>query len=335
MNISFSIKRIILFLAVMFCVGMSQNLQAQVSFEHPSLKNLNISQNSASESVNNLTVSHFKVIAINNNIVELEGGLAIDISNAQNIVDGRSIEVGDKISAEGDVISDPIYSTLVKAEDFVVFKNRDVEFDGVVQQVNNDSIVILNQKILLNQNTIISNPQNLRVGQTVFAYTESLSQGFVAHRIGVLPDDDDGDTSIITNITSVNDRKLSLVGGFSANLSPEKFNLLQKLTRGNLVGTTVRMQLKGSISSKNKLKSLDASPINLDLQLAGQIQDINVAERSVSIGNTKVFLTDASFLLREGSFDRPTIEDLKVGDKATIQVFNQAGKLMVILLGVR
>lgn len=333
------VNKIAIVLSITFLVGIQQTAKAQSVTEYQSLRGVysDTINNSTSDATEKVSVNYFQVMAVNNNIVQLEGGITVDISDATNEIDNRSMEVGDKVFVDGSLINDPNFSALIKAERFAISKSRDVEINGVVQQVNGDSIVVLNQKILINSNTLVFGAEKqLQVGQTVYAYTENLSQGFVANRVGIFaPSDDEDDFSIASNIVSLNGKTLNLVGGFSVNVSQENLNMLQKLTRGNPVGTTLRIQLRGAAPTGKKLKSRNPSPINLDAQLVGNIQDVDLTNRSITIANTKVFFADSSFIVRQGSFERPKIEDLKIGDKATTQVFNKDGKITLILLGIR
>jgi hypothetical protein len=257
-------------------------------------------------------------VKITGNIVECRNGLSADVSEAMNL---RPIEVGDKLIAFGDMVADPNFQTLIKAEVTRVVKLRDVELDGVIQSVDGNVITILNQKVEIGPNTTIFGVDKLQPGQGAYVYAEFLANGFRAFEVYISPDKDSVDLGITSAIAAIEGRKVSLVGDFTVNVTEENLKFFELSGMG--VNSTVFVNLRQVPKSK-RLKSPFLGEFQTNLTLGGELQAVDLVNRTITVIN-QVVKIDEFTIISDSTGGRIELKDLNPADVSRVQV--SIGKL--------
>jgi hypothetical protein len=254
-----------------------------------------------------------KVVAVNGDIVECQNGLFADVSTAKN---QRLIEVGDKLNAIGEMVADPNYQTLIKAEITSVTKLRDVELDGAIQTVNGDEITILNQRVKVGPNVRLFGVNKLEPGQGAYVYAESLADGFHAFDIYAGNAPEHVDLGINSAITSIDGLKVSLMGGFTVNISEDNLKAFKLNDMG--VNSIALVNLRQVPKSK-KLKSPYVGEFQINLNLGGELQAVDPAESTITVINQKVPITDFT-IISDGTGGRLNLSEIDPAKVARAQV---------------
>lgn len=252
-----------------------------------------------------------KVLSISGSLIQCSDGFSVDVSTADN---DRKIEVGDLLSAYGQLISNSSGTSLIKATSTSVLNPNDVEFDGFAQSVSATSLKVLNQQVQITSKTKIQNGP-LVAGKAVIAETEYLNNAFVANRIIVVSDDSNND-GISTTITKIEGNRVQFTGGFSTVATKENLQFL--VNNQALVGSFVFVNLK-TLPNGKKLKTPFLGFVDTNLSFGGTLQSLDATNTTITVVNHPVQLNNNTEIL-DFHLNRLTFSDLKADGTELVSV---------------
>lgn len=226
-----------------------------------------------------------KVLSINGNIVQCELDLTTDISIA-NVK--RTIEVGDLLYSNGQLISNTNFKSLLQAETVTVVKTRDVRFSGNISGVSAAGFNILGQPVVINDKTEIRGATTLLDGQAAIIWAEFKDGVFTAYEVSVLEKAPDLEMAVLSRITNIEGTRLSLIGDFSVTVTQEQLQALQKtfVDVGSPISVVLNQPLKSKkIKKRQILNVFETNGATFSKTIGGQPQAIDFANRSITINN--------------------------------------------------
>lgn len=272
-------------------------------------------------------VFYAKVLSIDNNIAKCESDIFVDLSQAQA---RRIVEVGDLLFASGQLAPDSTHATLIKADVTNVSKQRDVQFNGSFHNVEGNTFTMLNQKITIDSNTVITNATTVANGQGGIVVTESTNTGFKAVSISVYDNPDLLDPEIDSSITEIKNNVIKFAGGFSVRATDENIDFLIRNNAGPGTEHKGLINIK-TIPKTKRIKSPFVGIYDCSLAFSAKLGGIDVANRTITLLNKVIPFGANPVLLQADNtgISQVSLETLNPDDYDYAQIQFQRGTGLV------
>ncbi len=286
------------------------------------------------------------VTAIDGNIIECEGGLFADLSNAKIIsrFGNRTIadvHKGGPVIINGDLVNDNGRSLIKASSAYIYSTNNEIILSAVLQEVDpaNRMVKVFSQPVFIDDNAemISKNGKKTKVkmsklvvGKEASFYMEKTDRGLVAKLIFNLRNTDtsgEAGTDILSTITQIGENSFQLGNSFTidgSNIIPfiskdPDFGPLFKVGRELGIGFTAAEKM----NPHNPIKAGAVSGETTGIVLSNTLEDVDSQAKAVKVlGKTVLTTPQTTYFVqpKNGSGRDGSFADLKPGANVNVIV---------------